>query len=198
MKDSRRLIEHFVTESLRVKSEFFQNNATLIADTAEKMAQALRAGRKILLFGNGGSAADAQHIAAEFIGRFIPDRMPLAALSLATDSSALTSLGNDYGFNAVFSRQVQALGNTGDIAIGISTSGNSPNVLEAMDVARTKGLLTIGFTGESGGKMNGRTDVLFRVPSGMTPRIQETHITLGHVLCELIDRELFPNAYPQD
>jgi len=198
MKDSRRLIEHFVTESLRVKSEFFQNNATLIADTAEKMAQALRDGRKILLFGNGGSAADAQHIAAEFVGRFMPDRMPLAALSLAADSSALTSLGNDYGFNAVFSRQVQALGNTGDIAIGISTSGNSPNVLEAMDVARTKGLLTIGFTGESGGKMNGRTDVLFRVPSGMTPRIQETHITLGHVLCELIDRELFPNAYPQD
>ena len=198
MKDSRRLIEHFVTESLRVKSEFFQNNATLIADTAEKMAQALRDGRKILLFGNGGSAADAQHIAAEFVGRFIPERMPLAALSLAADSSALTSLGNDYGFNAVFSRQVQALGNTGDIAIGISTSGNSPNVLEAMDVARTKGLLTIGFTGESGGKMNGRTDVLFRVPSGMTPRIQETHITLGHVLCELIDRELFPNAYPQD
>ena len=198
MKDSRRLIEHFVTESLRVKSEFFQNNATLIADTAEKMAQALRDGRKILLFGNGGSAADAQHIASEFVGRYIPDRIPLPALSLATDSSALTSLGNDYGYNAVFSRQVQALGNTGDIAIGISTSGNSPNVLEAMDVARTKGLLTIGFTGESGGKMNGRTDVLFRVPSGMTPRIQETHITLGHVLCELIDRELFPNAYPQD
>jgi D-sedoheptulose 7-phosphate isomerase len=198
MKDSRRLIEHFVTESLRVKSEFFQNNATLIADTAEKMAQALRDGRKILLFGNGGSAADAQHIAAEFVGRFIPDRIPLAALSLATDSSTLTSLANDYGYNAVFSRQVQALGNSGDIAIGISTSGNSPNVLEAMDVARTKGLLTIGFTGESGGKMNGRTDVLFRVPSGLTPRIQETHITLGHVLCELIDRELFPNAYPQD
>ena len=198
MKDSRRLIEHFVTESLRVKSEFFQNNATLIADTAEKMAQALRDGRKILLFGNGGSAADAQHIAAEFVGRFIPDRIPLPALSLATDSSALTSLANDYGYNAVFSRQVQALGNTGDIAIGISTSGNSPNVLEAIDVARTKGLMTIGFTGDSGGKMNGRTDVLFRVPSGMTPRIQETHITLGHVLCELIDRELFPNAYPQD
>ena len=147
MKDSKRLIEHFVTESLRVKSEFFQNNATLIADTAEKMAQALRDGRKILLFGNGGSAADAQHIAAEFVGRFIPDRIPLPALSLATDTSALTALGNDYGYNAVFSRQVQALGNAGDIAIGISTSGNSPNVLEAMDVARTKGLLTIGFTG---------------------------------------------------
>ena len=133
-----------------------------------------------------GSAADAQHIAAEFVGRFIPDRIPLPALSLATDTSALTSLGNDYGYNAVFSRQVQALGNAGDIAIGISTSGNSPNVLEAMDVARTKGLLTIGFTGESGGKMNGRTDVLFRVPSAddpsnsgdahhLRPRVVRTH-----------------------
>ena len=198
MKDSKRLIEHFVNESVRVKSEFFQNNATLIAETAEKMAQALRDGRKVLLFGNGGSAADAQHIAAEFVGRFIPDRIPLPALSLATDTSALTALGNDYGYDAVFSRQVQALGNAGDIAIGISTSGNSPNVLAAIDVARSRSLLTIGLTGQDGGKMNGRTDILFRVPSRMTPRIQETHITLGHVLCELIDRELFPEAYPQD
>ena len=198
MKDSKRLIEHFVNESVRVKSEFFQSNATLIADTAEKMAHALRDGRKVLLFGNGGSAADAQHIAAEFVGRFIPDRIPLPALSLATDTSALTALGNDYGYDAVFSRQVHALGNAGDIAIGISTSGNSPNVLAAIDVARSRSLLTIGLTGQDGGKMNGRTDVLFRVPSRMTPRIQETHITLGHVLCELIDRELFPEAYPQD
>ena len=113
-----------------------QDNATLIAETAEKMALALREGRKVLFFGNGGSAADAQHIAAEFVGRFIPDRMPLPAISLATDTSALTALGNDYGYNAVFSRQIQALGNAGDIAIGISTSGNSPNVLEAFD-ART-------------------------------------------------------------
>jgi D-sedoheptulose 7-phosphate isomerase len=198
MKDSKRLIEHFVIESVRVKSEFFQSNATLIAVTAEKMAQALRDGRKVLLFGNGGSAADAQHIAAEFVGRFIPDRIPLPALSLATDTSALTALGNDYGYDAVFSRQVQALGNAGDIAIGISTSGNSPNVLAAIEVARSRSLLTIGLTGQDGGKMNGRTDILFRVPSRMTPRIQETHITLGHVLCELIDRELFPEAYPQD
>jgi D-sedoheptulose 7-phosphate isomerase len=150
------------------------------------------------LFGNGGSAADAQHIAAEFVGRFIPDRVPLPALSLATDTSALTALGNDYGYNTVFSRQVEALGNAGDVAIGISTSGNSPNVLEAVDAARKKGLFTIGFTGSDGGKMKGRTDVLFCVPTRMTPRIQETHITLGHVLCELIDRELFPDAYPQD
>ena len=198
MKDSKRLIEQFVNESVRVKSEFFQSNATLIAETAEKMAQALRDGRKVLLFGNGGSAADAQHIAAEFVGRFIPDRIPLPALSLATDTSALTALGNDYGYDAVFSRQVHALGNAGDIAIGISTSGNSPNVLAAIDVARSRSLLTIGLTGQDGGKMNGRTDILFRVPSRMTPRIQETHITLGHVLCELIDRELFPEAYPQD
>ena len=198
MKNSKILIERFVAESLHVKAEFFEKNAALIAETAERMASGLRQGSKVLLFGNGGSAADAQHIAAEFVGRFIPDRIPLAALSLATDTSALTALSNDYGFNAVFSRQIQALGNRQDIAIGISTSGNSPNILEAIDVARAKGLFTIGFTGQDGGKMTGRTDVLFRVPSLVTPRIQETHLTLGHVLCELIDRELFPEAYPQD
>jgi D-sedoheptulose 7-phosphate isomerase len=198
MKNPESLISWFVGESIRVKSEFFETHASLIAQTASRMAGALRDGHKVLLFGNGGSAADAQHIAAEFVGRFIPDRMPLPALSLSTDTSALTALGNDYGYNAVFSRQMQALGNAGDVAIGISTSGNSPNVLEALDVARAKGLMTIGFTGQDGGKMKGRTDVLFCVPSRMTPRIQETHITLGHVLCELIDRELFPEAYPQD
>jgi D-sedoheptulose 7-phosphate isomerase len=198
MNNSESLIAQFVAESIRVKSEFFQTNASLVAETSGKMAEALRKGRKVLLFGNGGSAADAQHIAAEFVGRFIPDRIPLPALSLATDTSALTALGNDYGYNTVFSRQVEALGNAGDVAIGISTSGNSPNVLEALDVARKKGLLTIGFTGQDGGKMNGRADVLFKVPTRMTPRIQETHITLGHVLCELIDRELFPDAYPRD
>jgi D-sedoheptulose 7-phosphate isomerase len=198
MKSSKSLIERFVSESVRVKTEFFHTNATLVAETAARMAAALRDGRKVLLFGNGGSAADAQHIAAEFVGRFIPDRIPLPAISLATDSSALTALGNDYGYNAVFSRQLQALGNPGDIAIGISTSGNSQSVVEALEVARSKGLVTIGFTGQSGGKMNGKADVLFCVPTHVTPRIQETHIILGHILCELIDRELFPEAYPQD
>jgi D-sedoheptulose 7-phosphate isomerase len=198
MNNPQTLIAQFVADSVRVKTEFFQANAALIAETAAKIADALRQGRKVLLCGNGGSAADAQHIAAEFVGRFIPDRIALPAISLATDTSALTALGNDYGYNAVFSRQIQALGNPGDVAIGISTSGNSPNVLEAMDAARAKGMFTIGFTGQDGGKMNGRADVLFRVPSRMTPRIQESHITLGHVLCELIDRELFPEAYPQD
>jgi D-sedoheptulose 7-phosphate isomerase len=198
MKNSKSLIEHFVSESIRVKTEFFQTNTALIAETASKMAAALRDGRKVLLFGNGGSAADAQHIAAEFVGRFIPDRIPLPAISLATDTSALTALGNDYGYDAVFSRQLQALGNTGDVAIGLSTSGNSPSVLEALDVARAKGLFTVGFTGQGGGKMAGKADVLFCVPTRMTPRVQETHIVLGHILCELIDRELFPEAYPQD
>lgn len=198
MRNSKSLIEGFVSESIRVKTEFFRTNADLVADTATKMAAALREGRKVLLFGNGGSAADAQHIAAEFVGRFIPDRIPLPAISLATDTSALTALGNDYGYNTVFSRQLQALGNAGDVAIGLSTSGNSPSVVEALEMARTKGLLTIGFTGETGGKMVGKADILFRVPTRMTPRIQETHIVLGHILCELIDRELFPEAYPQD
>jgi D-sedoheptulose 7-phosphate isomerase len=198
MKNSKSLIEHFVSESIRVKKEFFEANASLVAETATRMAAGLRDGRKVLLFGNGGSAADAQHIAAEFVGRFLPDRIPLPAISLATDTSALTALGNDYGYNTVFSRQVQALGNPGDIAIGISTSGNSPSVVEALEVARSKNLFTIGFTGQGGGKMLGKADVLFCVPTKMTPRVQETHITLGHVLCELIDRELFPEAYPQD
>ena len=198
MKNSKTLIEHFVSESVRVKTEFFQENASLVAETAGKMAAALRDGRKVLLFGNGGSAADAQHIAAEFVGRFLPDRVALPAISLATDTSALTAIGNDYGYNAVFSRQLQALGHAGDIAIAISTSGNSPSVLEALDVARAKGLFTVGFTGQGGGKMVGKADVLFCAPTRMTPRVQETHILLGHILCELIDRELFPEAYPQD
>jgi D-sedoheptulose 7-phosphate isomerase len=193
--EARSLIDRFVRESVRVKTEFFERNAADVAATARRMAQALRDGRKVLLFGNGGSAADAQHIAAEFVGRFLPERMALPAISLATDTSALTAIGNDYGYNAVFSRQIQGLGNPGDVAIAISTSGNSPSVLDALDVARTRGMFTVGFTGQDGGKMNGRADVLFCVPTKMTPRIQETHIMLGHVLCELIDREMFPDAY---
>jgi len=198
MKNSKEMIEYFVSESVRVKTEFFQTHADQVAETAKTMAQAIRDGHKVLLFGNGGSASDAQHIAAEFVGRFIPDRRPLPAISLATDTSALTAIGNDYGYNTVFSRQLLALANPGDVAIGISTSGNSPSVIEALDAARSKQMFIVGFTGQDGGKMNGKADVLFRVPTRMTPRIQETHITLGHILCELIDRELFPEAYPKD
>ena len=198
MNNARDLIENLVADSLRIKSEFFLVNAPVIEQTAGKMARAIKAGGKLLLFGNGGSAADAQHIAAELVGRFMPDRPPLPALSLSTDTSALTAISNDYGFSAVFARQLQALGKTVDIALGISTSGNSPNVLEALEAARQKSMFTIGFTGQDGGKMRSLADVLFCVPSRVVPRIQEAHITLGHVLCELIDRELFPETYPRD
>jgi D-sedoheptulose 7-phosphate isomerase len=198
MKSSISLIETLAADSSRVKTAFFMNNSQKIAEAASAVSKAFRQGRKVLLFGNGGSAADAQHIAAEFVGRFMPDRPPLPAISLVTDTSALTALGNDYGYNKVFSRQVEALGVSGDVAIGISTSGNSPNIIEALDAARTMGILTIGFTGQNGGKMNGHTDMLFCVPSTVTPRIQETHLTLAHILCELVDRELFPEAWPKD
>ena len=198
MKKAEQLVDQMVGESLRVKARFFEDNKGQIAQTAAKIAQVLRSGHKILFFGNGGSAADAQHLAAELVGRFGPDRAALPGISLCTDTSILTALGNDYGYEKVFARQIEALGQSGDAAIGISTSGNSPSILEALDVARAKGIFTIGFTGETGGKMNDRADVLFRVPSRQTPRIQETHLMLGHILCDLADRELFPGIYPAD
>ena len=198
MQDQIQLIGQFVADSVRVKTEFFRDNGPRIAETANRIAQALRQGGKVLFYGNGGSAADAQHMAAELVGRFVPDRRPLAALSLSTDTSVLTSLSNDYGFNEVFARQIQGLGKSGDVAVAISTSGNSPNVLAGVDACRALGIYTIGFSGETGGKMVDRCDVLFRVPSRRTPRIQETHILLGHILCELVDRTLFPDAYPKD
>jgi D-sedoheptulose 7-phosphate isomerase len=198
MKRASQLIDEFVAENLRIQAQFFQENTERIAQTAGVIAHALRNGRKMVFFGNGGSAADAQHLAAEMVGRFGPDRSALPAISLSTDTSVLTAVANDCGYERVFARQIEALGQTGDIAIGISTSGNSPNVLLALDAARAKSLFTIGFTGETGGEMKDRTEVLFRVPSRQTPRIQETHILLGHIICELVDRELFPSAYPAD
>ena len=198
MKQASTLIDQFVSESLRVKATFFEENKEAVARTAETIAYGLRTGKKAIFFGNGGSAADSQHLAAEMVGRFGPDRFPLAGIALTTDTSILTAVGNDYGYEKVFSRQIEALGQAGDTAIGISTSGNSPSVLVALDAARAKGMFTVGFTGETGGKMVGRAEVLFRVPSRVTARIQETHILLGHIICELVDRELFPEIYPQD
>ncbi len=162
-----------------------EQTATLIVDT-------LNAGGKVLLAGNGGSAADAQHIAAEFVSRFHYDRPGLAAIALTTDTSILTAIGNDYGYERLFARQVQALGRKGDVFIGISTSGNSGNVLEALQVARSMGLTTVGFAGQTGGKMVESCDLLLRMPSKETPKIQEGHIAIGHIICGLVEATIFP------
>jgi len=162
-----------------------------VAKVSEILVNALKQGNKALLFGNGGSAADAQHIAAELVGRFAFDRPALPALALSVNSSCVTAIGNDYGFNQVFSRQLEALARPGDIAIGISTSGNSQNIIHAMSAARKMGLLTIALTGSTGGNLRKSVDHCIRVPSNETPRIQECHILIGHIISELVEREIF-------
>jgi len=163
----------------------------LVSAIAARCCTALRAGNKILLAGNGGSAADAQHLAAEFVSRFYFDRPGLAAIAFTTDTSALTAIGNDYGFERLFSRQVDALGRHGDVFIGISTSGRSPNILAALRECRSKGIVTVGFAGETGGDMPPLCDHCLRMPSRETPKIQEGHITVGHIVCGLVEREMF-------
>ena len=163
-----------------------------VAAAAGACVDALRAGGKILLAGNGGSAADAQHVAAEFVGRFGRERPALAAVALTTDTSILTAIGNDYGYEQLFARQVRALGRPGDVLVVYSTSGRSPNVLAGLEAARAGGLATIGFTGNHGGPIRERCDILLEVPSDQTPRIQEGHLVLGHVLCGLVEQALFP------
>jgi D-sedoheptulose 7-phosphate isomerase len=162
-----------------------------IVDAANVIAESLKSGGKVLLFGNGGSAADAQHLAAEFVGRFVLERGPLPGIALTTDSSILTAVGNDYGFDQVFVRQVLALGRPGDVAIGISTSGNSPNVIKAVQAAAERGLRTIGLAGRDGGALAKAVEIAITVPSKNTARIQECHIAVGHVLCELVEEDLF-------
>lgn len=154
------------------------------------MASGLAAGRKVMLCGNGGSASDSQHIAAELVGRFVHDRRALAAIALSTDTSALTAIANDYAFDAVFARQVEGLGRYGDCLIGISTSGNSPNVFNAMEKAKALGLVTIGLLGRDGGRIAHVSDIAIVVPSAVTARIQEMHIVIGHALCALVEEEL--------
>lgn len=162
----------------------------VIGRIADEMANALGAGRKILLCGNGGSAADAQHIAGELLSRFEQDRAPWGAIALTTDSSVLTAIGNDYGYEQVFERQVRGLGAAGDVLIAISTSGRSPNVLRALDAARERKLVTVGFTGSKGREMESRCDVLLRAPSDKTPVIQQIHITAAHIICGIVERRL--------
>src|SRR5580692_8996585 len=162
-----------------------------VARVSEVLVAALDRGNKVLLFGNGGSAGDAQHIAAEFVGRFAFDRPALPALALSVNTSCVTAIGNDYGFDLVFSRQLEALGRKGDVAIGISTSGNSPNVLCGMSTSRRLGLHTVAFTGHSGGKIQGVVDHCLCAPSNDTPRIQECHILMGHIISELVEETIF-------
>jgi len=171
---------------------FFLEGAAVVESAAEALVTAFRGGRTLLFFGNGGSAADAQHLAAEFVNRYVRDRPALPALALTTDSSVLTSIANDSEFKSVFARQVEAIGRPGDVAVGISTSGGSANVIEGLRTARARRLVTIGFCGEEGGAMRGLCDHLISVPSKTTARIQEVHILVGHILCQIVEETLYP------
>ncbi len=188
--DIEAVVQAFET-SADVKNEFIHSHAETVVEVGQLLIRAFREGRKVLLFGNGGSATDASHLAAEFVGRYKRDRDPLPALALATDMAALTCIANDYDYADIFSRQILAHGRKGDIAIAISTSGNSINVIRGVEAASERGLLTVGWTGSTGGKLGDLVDYCFRVPSSVTARIQECHITLGHVLCEFIEERLF-------
>jgi D-sedoheptulose 7-phosphate isomerase len=188
------VIKSQLQASCLVKQQLLEDEASLslINEAANQCIKALQSGHKILLAGNGGSAADAQHIAAELVGRFETERAGLPALALAANSSTMTSIANDFSYDTVYSRQVQALARAGDVFVGISTSGNSPNVVAAIKQCRGQGVLTIGMTGESGGAMRELCDICLRVPASNTARIQETHIVIGHILCSLIDTALSP------
>ena len=178
-------------ESANLKEIFVNENLVKMINVIDAITEALKAGNKILLFGNGGSAADAQHLAAEFVNRFVIERPPLPAIALGTDTSVVTSIGNDYGFSEIFAKQIRALGKRGDIACGISTSGNSANVVKGLQIAKNMGLVTVGLTGRDGGNIAGIVDYLLNVSSNSVPRIQEIHITAGHAICEMVDYKLF-------
>ncbi len=183
--DIRRMLQ----ETLHVQQALF-DQVELIQQIAAAITHALRGGHKTLLCGNGGSAADAQHVAAELLGRFARERAAWPALALTTNSSVMTAIANDYDFERIFARQVEGLAAAGDVVVGISTSGNSLNVLRALEVAREKGCFTIGFTGKGGGRLKDIVDLCFRAPSDSTPRIQEAHIVVWHIICELVERDL--------
>ena len=189
MKDA--IVKAF-EESVQTKKAFLKNNMDTLLAAIEAIAEAFLRGNKLLLFGNGGSAADAQHIAAEFVNRFRIDRPPLPALALTTDTSAITSIANDFDYKEIFAKQVKALGKEGDVALAISTSGNAENVLAAIDVCKKLKIATVGLTGGDAGKMARKVDFLLSASEGKnTARIQETHILVGHVICEMVDLRLF-------
>jgi len=185
-------IQQIARESIETKRAFFDSNADAVARAADLLIETIRAGGKILIFGNGGSAADAQHIAAELVNRLNYDRPPIAAIALTTDTSILTSVANDASFADLFERQVRALGRAGDAVIAISTSGHSPNVLKAVEAARQLDIKIIALAGRNGGRLATIADVALVVESESTQRVQETHITIAHILCELIEDALYP------
>ena len=183
-------------ESSEVKTRFLKENLLKLLDVIKLVSHAFESGNKIFFFGNGGSAADAQHLAAEFVNRYVMDRPPLPAIALTTDSSILTSVSNDLAFNEIFAKQLRALGKEGDVAIGISTSGNSPNIIKAFEVAKEMGMKRVALTGNNGGAIAKMVDFSLIVPSTSTPRIQEVHILIGHILCEMVEHYLFFKVNP--
>ncbi|MDD3419453.1 MAG: D-sedoheptulose 7-phosphate isomerase [Candidatus Gastranaerophilales bacterium] len=187
-----RSVSEIIADSINTKNKILENKNLIerIDLSIQKITFALKNGKKILFCGNGGSAADAQHLTAEFTGRFYLERQPLPAICLNTNVSAITAIANDYSFDDVFSRQTKALGQQGDILFGITTSGNSQNIINAFEYAKTQNITTIALTGETGGKIKDYCDILINVPSKDTPRIQEAHITIGHIICELTEKEL--------
>ena len=191
------LIQKSIRESIAVKQTILTDAAFLqkIELTAQVFIAAFRSGGKVLFCGNGGSAADAQHLAAELSGRFYTDRPPLYAEALHVNSSFVTAVANDYGYDEVFARMTEAAGRKGDVLAAFSTSGNSPNILKAIEKAKDQGMTVVGFTGATGGKMAGLCDVLLNVPSADTPRIQESHILIGHIICDVVEREMFGGGH---
>lgn len=186
-------IKQIIGASIQVKQKILQNETSLtsIGLSVDAIVAAFKNGNKVLFCGNGGSAADAQHLAAEFSGRFYKDRKALPAEALHCNTSYITAVANDYSYDVIYSRMVEGIGNNGDVIIGLSTSGNSKNIIKAFETAKEKNMITIGFTGESGGGMKAVSNYLINVPSIDTPRIQESHIMIGHIICELVEAQLF-------
>jgi len=183
-------------ESSEVKTRFLKENLAKLLDVIKLVSHTFESGNKLFFFGNGGSAADAQHMAAEFVNRYIMNRPPLPAIALTTDTSILTSVSNDFAFSEIFAKQLRALGKERDVAIGITTTGNSPNIIKAFEVAKEMGMKTVAFTGNDGGAIGKMVDFSLVVPSTSTPRIQEAHILIGHILCEMVEHSLFFKVNP--
>jgi D-sedoheptulose 7-phosphate isomerase len=197
MENIKNFIANQVKKSYEVKQAIYQdeNLMNLIREVSIIVTKAYKNGNKTLIAGNGGSAADAQHIAGEFVSKFYFDRPGLASIALTTDTSILTAIGNDYGYEKLFSRQIQANGEKGDVFIGISTSGNSKNIIEALKECKEKGIITIGLTGQNGGKMKELCDYCICVPSNETPRVQESHILIGHIICAVVEEDIFGKGF---